>query len=125
MLSFFRGQATLAGDGNEDAALSADGTTLLASDLLMDENLNVFGDITYVDRDVWLPLAVYGQKLSADGSLIFQPLTDGIDIHDGSSGLLRYRVQFPVQFANVYDALVLDNIDSVHIWNHRERHRAS
>jgi WD40 repeat protein len=106
-------QATLAGDGNEDMALSGDGTVLLASDLLTDDNLNVFGDITYVDRDVWLPLAVYGQKVSSDGSLIFQPLTDGIDVHDGASGLLRYRVQFPVQLANVYDALALDNTNNL------------
>jgi IPT/TIG domain-containing protein len=106
-------QVTLAGDGNEDAALSGDGTVLLASDLLTDDNLNVFGDITYVDRDVWLPVAVYGQKLSSDGSLIFQPLTNGIDVHDSTSGLLDYRVQFPVQFANVYDALALDNTDNL------------
>ena len=106
-------QATLAGDGNEDAALSGDGTVLLASDLLTDDSLNVFGDITYVDRNTWLPVALYGQKVSSDGSLIFQPLTDGIDVHDGASGLLLYRVQFPVQFANVYDALALDNTDNL------------
>lgn len=106
-------QATLAGDGDEDAALSGDGSTLLASDLLMDDGLNVFGDMTYVDRDVWLPVAVYGQKLNSDGSLIFQPLTNGIDVHDAASGLLRYRVQLPVQFANVYDALVLDGTDDL------------
>ncbi len=106
-------QATLAGDGNEDAALSGDGSVLLASDLLAGEGLNVFGDLTYVDRDVWLPLAVYGQKLNSDGSLIFQPLTNGIDVHDGTSGLLDYRVQFPIQFADVYDALVLDNTDNL------------
>ena len=106
-------QVTLSGDGNEDEALSGDGTVLLASDMLTDENLNVFGDITYVDRDVWLPFAVYGQKISSDGSLIFQPRTDGIDIHDTASGLLRYRVQFPLQLANVYDALVLDNPDNL------------
>ncbi len=106
-------QATLAGDGNEDAALSGDGTVLLASDLLMDDSLAVFGDITYVDRDTWLPVAVYGQKVSEDGSLVFQPLTDGIDVHDGASGLLLHRVQFPVQLANVYDALALDNTDNL------------
>jgi hypothetical protein len=102
-----------AGDFNEDAALSGDGSVLLAADLLTDDNLNTFGNIAYVDRDVWLPLAVYGQKLSADGSLIFQPLTDGIDVHDSATGLLDYRVQFPVQFASVYDGLVIDNTDNL------------
>jgi hypothetical protein len=102
-----------AGDFNEDAALSGDGSVLLAADLLTDDNLNTFGNIAYVDRDVWLPLAVYGQKLNKDGSLIFQPLTDGIDIHDSTTGLLDYRVQFPAQFADVYDALVIDNTDNL------------
>jgi len=106
-------QATIAGDGNEDATLSLDGSTLLASDLLMDDGLNVFGDITYVDRDVWLPLAVYGQKLSGNGNLAFQPLTDGIDIHDATSGLLQYRVELPITFSNVYDALAIDNANSL------------
>jgi hypothetical protein len=86
---------------------------LLASDLLTDASLDVFGAMTYVDRDVWFPLAVYGQKLSTDGKLIFQPLTDGVDILDGSTGLLKNRVQVPIQLANVYDALALDNADNL------------
>jgi hypothetical protein len=106
-------QAALAGDGNEDAALSGDGSALLASDLLTDSSLNVFGDITYVDRDVWLPVAVYGQKLNADGSLAYQPLTGGIDVLDGVTGLLQYRVALPVQAANVYDALAIDDKDGL------------
>ena len=106
-------QATFAGDGNEDAALSEDGSVLLASDLLTDQSLNVFGDITYVDRDVWLPVAVYGQKLNTDGSLGFQPLTNGIDVIDGATGLLQYRVALPIQAANVYDALAIDNSDGL------------
>jgi DNA-binding beta-propeller fold protein YncE len=106
-------QATLAGDGNEDAALSGDGSVLLASDLLTDNNLNVFGDVSYVDRDVWFAVAVYGQKLNSDGSLAFQPLTNGIDVHDGTTGLLKYRVALPIQAANVYDALAIDNTDGL------------
>lgn len=106
-------QATFAGDGNEDAALSGNGSVLLASDLLTDNNLNVFGDVTYVDRDVWLPVAVYGRKLNADGSLVFQPLTNGIDVLDGITGLLQYRVTLPIQAANVYDALAIDDNDGL------------
>jgi hypothetical protein len=79
----------------------------------MDTNLNVFGNMTYVDRDTWIPFAVYGQKLSQDGRFIFQPLLDGIDIHDGQTGLLLNRVQFPIQFAPVYDSLALDNTDAL------------
>jgi hypothetical protein len=94
-------------------AVSADGNAAIAFDLLTDGFLNVTTAMTYVDRDVWLPLAVYGQKLNADGTLIFQPLTDGIDIHDGASGLLRNRVQLPIQLSNVYDAVALDNADDL------------
>jgi hypothetical protein len=101
------------GDGNADMALSGDGTTLLTEDLLTDANLNIEGDITYVDRDVWLPLAVYGQKLNANGSIVFQPLTDGIDVHDAATGLLTYRVELPIQIANAYDALVIDSTDGL------------
>ncbi len=101
------------GDGNVDMALSGDGTILLTEDMLTDTNFNVQGDITYVDRDVWLAVAAYGQKLNSDGSLVFQPLTDGIDVHDAVTGLLTYRVQLPVQIANAYDALVIDNTDGL------------
>ena len=66
-----------------------------------------------MDRDVWLPVAVYGQKLNADGSLAFQPLTNGIEVLDGVTGLLQYRVALPVQLPNVYDALAIDNKDGL------------
>lgn len=94
-------------------AFSSDGTVLLASDLLMDEGLAVFGDLTYVDRDVWLALAVYGQKLNTNGSLVFQPLTNGIDVLDGTTGLLQCRVTLPLTLPNVYDALAIDDTDNL------------
>lgn len=106
-------QTSNAGDGNIDMALSGDGTTLITEDLLTDANLNAEGDITYVDRDVWLPLAVYGQKLNTDASLIFQPINTGIDVHDGTTGLLLYRVALPIELADAYDALAIDNNDGL------------
>lgn len=66
-----------------------------------------------VDRDVWLPLAVYGQKLNTDASLIFQPINTGIDVHDGTTGLLLYRVALPIELADAYDALAIDNNDGL------------
>jgi streptogramin lyase len=106
-------QATLSETGNEDAAISADGSVVLTSSLLTDSGLNVSGDLAYVDRDVWLPVAVYGQKLNSDGSLAFQPLTNGIDVLDGVTGLLQYRVALPIQTPNVYDALAIDDKDGL------------
>jgi hypothetical protein len=106
-------QADSSSDGNEEMALSRDGTVLLTSDLLTSPDVDVFSAVTYIDRDVWFPVAVFGQKLSSDGRLEYQPLTDGIDIHDGITGLLQYRVQLPVQFPNVYDALVVGDSEGV------------
>jgi streptogramin lyase len=102
-----------AGDGNEDMAISGDGSTILTADLLTDENLNIESNITYVDRDVWLVLGVYGQKLNANGSVAYTPLTTGIDVHNNATGLLAYRVALPIQIANVYDALAIDDTDGL------------
>ncbi|MGO9676605.1 MAG: hypothetical protein ACLPW4_05070 [Candidatus Sulfotelmatobacter sp.] len=113
-------QATLAETGNEDAAVSADGSVVLTSSLLTDSELNVSSDLAYVDRDVWLPVAVYGQKLNSDGSLAFQPLTNGIDVLDGVTGLLQYRVGLSIQAANVYDALAIDNTDGLLFGSYRK-----
>jgi hypothetical protein len=66
-----------------------------------------------VDRDVVLPVAVFGQKLNSDGSLMFQPLTNAVDEIDGTTGLLLYRVALPVQVANVYDAMAIDDVDGL------------
>jgi len=44
---------------------------MLTADLFTDEILNVSGDTTYVDRDDWLPVPVYGQELNLDGSHVF------------------------------------------------------
>ena len=107
-------QATNAGDGDEDAALSGDGSVLIAQNLMTDAQLNVFSNLAFIDRDVWLPLAVFGEKLNSNGSLLYQTFTNGIDVHDGITGALKYRVVFPVQAAaNVYDALSIDDTDSL------------
>ncbi len=98
---------------NLDMALSQDGSTLVTDNVLTDANLNMDSDIAYVDRDTWLPVAVYGQKLNTDGSLIFQPLTNGIDELNAVTGLLAYRIALPIQIANAYDALVIDNNDNL------------
>ena len=96
-----------------DAAISADGSVVLTSGLLTDSGLNVFSDITYVDRDVWLETALFGQKLNANASLVFQPLVDGVDVLDGTTGLLQNRVELPLQLPTVYDALAIDNADGL------------
>jgi DNA-binding beta-propeller fold protein YncE len=100
-------------EGLVEMAISADGSTLLTSNFLTDSSLGAETQVAYIDRDVWFPTAVYGEKLSADGSSLFQPLTNGLDVLDGTTGLLKYRVTLPIQIANVYDALAVDNTDGL------------
>ena len=61
----------------------------------------------YIDWETWFAEEVYGQKLNQDGSILFRPLTDGIDMTERNTGKLLYRIQVPVNVADVYDSLVL------------------
>jgi hypothetical protein len=95
------------GSAFPDLAVSADGSTVAAAAETGDALLNPQAEATYIDWEVWFPLAVPGQKLSHDGSVLFQPLTDGIDMIDSTTGRLLYRIQLPVAPANNWDALVV------------------
>jgi len=65
------------------------------------------------DREVLNISYVYGTKLNSDGSLLFQPSTNGIDVFDGRLGTLRTRIALPVPLAQNFDALVSDGKDNV------------
>jgi hypothetical protein len=56
---------------------------------------------------------VYGAKLSADGNLLFQPSTSGIDVLDGRLGNLLNRIALSVSLSPNYDSLVADGKDNV------------
>jgi len=51
--------------------------------------------------------------LSADGSLLFQPSTNGIDVFDGRLGILRSRISLPFSLSQSYGALVANGKDNV------------
>jgi hypothetical protein len=91
--------------GLQDVALSADGSTLTINGFLADKNANPINATAYIDWETWLPSAVLGQKLSSDGSLLYQPLTDGVDILSRNSGRLLFRLQVPGTVSDTYDAL--------------------
>ena len=61
----------------------------------------------YVDWETWLPTATYGQKLNQDGSILYQPLTNGVDLIERNTGRLLYRVQVPGMLASAYDPMFL------------------
>jgi DNA-binding beta-propeller fold protein YncE len=98
--------------GNSEISISADGSTLITNNYMTDASLNPFSQQVYIDWETFLPVAVFGQKLNHDGSLLFQPLLDGIDVVDVQTGRLLHRVQVPTQLANVFDVLTTNNNDN-------------
>ncbi len=90
-----------------DLAVSGDGGTVDSVGSLTDSSLNPETEPAYIDWETWFPLAANGQKLNQSGSILFNPLTDGIDMIARKTGRLLYRIQIPLTPANVYDALVV------------------
>ncbi|HEX4003325.1 MAG TPA: IPT/TIG domain-containing protein [Candidatus Acidoferrales bacterium] len=99
--------------GSYDLALSHDQIQLAATDYLYDSDLNAASYLSLNDREAASVTYVYGDKLSPDGSLLFQPSTNGIDIFDGRIGNLRDRLALPFAPSPNYDALVADGKDNV------------
>jgi len=102
-----------ANEGDLEIALSGDESRLSAADFLMDKDLNAESFLSLTERQIWNEKAVYGEKLSPDGSLLFRPLVDAIDVVDGKQATLISRVALPMTLSPVYDALVADGEDNV------------
>jgi hypothetical protein len=94
-------------DDFPDLAVSGDGSTVDVAGELTDSSLNPETVLVYIDWETWFPLAANGQKVNQDGSILFSPLTDGIDMIARNTGRLLYRIQIPFTPANVYDVLVV------------------
>lgn len=99
--------------GDYDLTLSSDGTTVEATSYLYDSNLNAESYLVLNDREALDTTDVYGTVLSPNGSLLFQPTTNGIDVYDGRLGTLRSRIALPFALSQNYDALVGDGQDNV------------
>jgi hypothetical protein len=99
--------------GNDELTLSGDGTRLAATGYFYDSNLSAESYFGLNVREAMNVSYVYGQKLSADGSLLFQPTTLGIDVMDGHLGNLIDRIALPVALSPNYDALVADGKDNI------------
>jgi len=98
--------------GNYELTLSSAQTQFEASDYLYDINLNAESFLTLNDREALSISYVYGAKLSPDGTLLFQPSTNGIDVFDGRLGILLDRIALPFALSANYDALVEDGLDN-------------
>jgi len=99
--------------GDYELTLSATGAQFEATGFLYDYSLNGESYYALNDREVMNIAYVYGAKLSADGSLLFQPTSNGIDVLDGRLGNLLNRIALPVSLSPNYDALVADGKDNV------------
>jgi hypothetical protein len=51
--------------------------------------------------------------LNADGTLLFRPLSDGLEVLDARTGVLLTRIALPVTLAPIYDSLVADGHDKI------------
>jgi hypothetical protein len=99
--------------GDYDLSLSSNQTQLEATSYLYDADLNAESYLVLNDRDSLNIAYVYGVKMNSDGSLMFQPSTNGIDVFDGRLGTLRARISLPVALSENYDALVSDGADNI------------
>jgi WD40 repeat protein len=99
--------------GDYDLTLAPNQTQVEASSYLFDSDLNGVSALAVNDREILDISYVYGTKFSPDGSLLFQPAVQGMDIYDGRIGTLRSRIAFPIPLSTNYDALVTDGKDNV------------
>ncbi|MDR3726331.1 MAG: IPT/TIG domain-containing protein [Terracidiphilus sp.] len=101
------------GQGNLELSLSSNQTSLAAAGYFFDADLNPASYEGMNMRESSYIGYVYGAKMSPDGSLFFQPSTNGIDVFDGRLGILRNRIALPFALSQNYDALVADGKDNV------------
>jgi hypothetical protein len=101
------------GGGPFDLAVSRDGSTLDVDGSFADSSMNFESTAVYTDWEWFypsdLPTLLSGGKLSGDGSILFVPLNNGIDLFSRNTGRLLYRVEIPVTLASVFDPLVSGN----------------
>jgi WD40 repeat protein len=99
--------------GDYELSVATNRTRVEASGYLYGGNLNAVATLALNDREALDVSYVYGNKLSPDGLMLFQPGTQGADVYDTNSGHLRSRIATATQLSTVYDALVSDGKDNV------------
>lgn len=94
--------------GDYELSLAAGQSTVEATGYLYDFSLDAQSAYAMNVREALNIGYIYGAKLSANGSVLFQPTTIGIDVMEGRLGHLLQRVALPVQLLPNDDALVSD-----------------
>ncbi|MGH9488981.1 MAG: IPT/TIG domain-containing protein, partial [Terriglobales bacterium] len=98
-------------DGDYDLALAPNQAEVEASSYLYDSQLNAHSFLAMNDYEALGAAYLYGAKFSADGRLLYQPDTQGLDIFDAQRGTLLDRIATPFSLSPAYDALVEDGQD--------------
>ncbi len=99
--------------GNNELSLSNNQLQIVSSSYLYDTALNAESFYALNDREIQYISYVYGAKMSADGRMVFQPSTNGIDVLDGRVGNLLERISLPFPLSTNYDALIDDGQNNV------------
>ncbi|HLY60247.1 MAG TPA: hypothetical protein VKV95_05730 [Terriglobia bacterium] len=98
--------------GDYELSISGNQARIAATGYLYDSNLNAESYVGLNLRERANTSYLYGEKLSADGRLLFQPTTTGIDVLDGRLGTLLTRIALPITLTPTYDTLVSDGKDN-------------
>jgi hypothetical protein len=99
--------------GDYDLALSGNQTAFAATGYFYDADLNAESYVGLNLREMMNISDLYGEKLSPDGTMLFQPTSDGIDVFDARLGTLLERIALPITLSPNYDALISDGTDNV------------
>ena len=99
--------------GDYDLSLSSNQSVLAATGYFYDSSLNAESYNALNLREMMAVSYVYGEKLSPDGRLLFQPTVNGIDVLDARLGNLLERIALPITLSPNYDALVSDGTDNI------------
>ena len=85
------GSRTVFNQGDYELALAGNEASMTAAEFLLDTKQNGLAFLALNERKVWNETAVHGEKLSPEGTLLFRPLTDALDVLAGGTGILRTR----------------------------------
>ena len=101
--------------GGFELALSPDQSRLAAAGLITDYNgvgvgMQSIGWAAGLDANY-----VYGAAFSSDGTALFQPGVNAIDVYDGFAGDFLSRISLPFELSQNYRALVSDGTDDIFV----------
>jgi DNA-binding beta-propeller fold protein YncE len=95
---------------NSDLAISGDNSRLVGTFALIDWSRGYLGTPAWSDLDLSdTQTLVMGEKMDRNGTVLFQPWTQALDIVDLSHLVKQQRIALPYPAQNVFDALVWDD----------------